>query len=51
MIQSANHFGMGGRSGERLELKIDSDPANLRQVRKSIEEFAAQRRPPARSVR
>ena len=50
MIQSANHFGMGGRSGEKLELKIDSDPANLRQVRKSIEEFAASAGLP-RSVR
>jgi anti-sigma regulatory factor (Ser/Thr protein kinase) len=36
MIQSANHFG----AGARVELKINSDPANLRDVRRQVEEFA-----------
>jgi|HubBroStandDraft_1064217.scaffolds.fasta_scaffold60154_3 anti-sigma regulatory factor (Ser/Thr protein kinase) len=36
MIKAVHQFG----AGERIELKIDSDPANLRQVRTSIEEFA-----------
>jgi anti-sigma regulatory factor (Ser/Thr protein kinase) len=40
MIQSTGHFGSGAASPGRVELKIDSDPANLRQVRERIEEFA-----------
>ncbi|MGA3065499.1 MAG: ATP-binding protein [Tepidisphaeraceae bacterium] len=40
MIQSVNHHGTGKPSPASVELKIDSDPANLREVRQRIEDFA-----------
>jgi anti-sigma regulatory factor (Ser/Thr protein kinase) len=39
MIQSVNHPASGSASPGRVELKIDSDPANLREVRQRIEDF------------
>jgi serine/threonine-protein kinase RsbW len=40
MIQSTKHLEGSVGPGARLELKIDSDPANLREVREQIEQFA-----------